>query len=493
MSGRKPIIINGTNPYWIIEAAEAMFDQTSLFETEKFLPTLKFQNTILIMTTLYRFVKISAPSQSGKTTTAEILGAVLAYAFPGSKGLILSTEQDQSKRLLLDVKEKLIQCHKVPELRSLSVDNDHHLVIKETRSSIRALPHSIKAVTGNPADWIILDEMEKWDKEPAKIYAEALARTGKTGGTLLVISTVDQEGKSDPRSPEGYTGSFFYQMWHTDFVNRKLPEKSTIAARFTYHVSKFLLANIEPIRQEMISANMEPYFRAHYLGIPRKAKGQPCFGSFFKRSIHVKPEQELPINPQETLALCFDPGLEKAAVLMQLDTSVPRLIYLRAYKGDRTQLFETFVQSVHIQVRKAFPNFDVQYFADVASKKVNDQTLVANADIMARITHQYPVMEYQAVIVGIQIIKSFMRMMDGFYISDKCEFIADMFESGLVSKVVNGVATEEYEKDGVWDHLGDSARYPVAYLTGDQSAQSLNQQESYELSMSEHINSVTGY
>lgn len=442
---------------------------------------------------LYRFIKISAPSQSGKTTTAEILGGVLAYAFPGSKGLILSTEQDQSKRLLLDIKEKLIQCHRVPELRELSVDNDHHLVIRETRSAIRALPHSIKAVTGNPADWVILDEMEKWDKEPAKIYAEALARTGKTGGMLLVISTVDQEGKSDPKSQEGYTGSFFYQMWHTDFINRKQLEKATIAARFTYHVSPFLLANIGPIRQELINSNSEPYFRAHYLGIPRKAKGKPTYGDFFKRTMHVQDEQNLPLNAQESLSLCFDPGLNKAAVLMQVDVTVPRLIYLRAYMGDRTQIFEDFVKSVWIRVRRDFPNFDIQMFSDVAAKKLDDQTLIANSDIISRVTYQYPIMQYQEVKTGIQIIKTFMKMVDGFYVSAKCEFIADMFESGLVQKEINGIPQEEYAKDGYWEHLGDCSRYPVAYLTGNQSAQSLGQQESYELSMSEHVNSVTGY
>lgn len=479
----------------MIDAAYAMFDQSHLDPDSQFLPMLPFQEMALIMAALYQYVKMAAPSQSGKTTAAELIAAVCAYAFPGQNTLILSTIEDQAERLRQDIRDKLIKCHKVESLRDCDIDSASSgvLRIKENQSKIIALPHSIQAVTGNPAQTVILDEMEKWDKEPAKIYAEAIARTGKTGGRVFVISSVDLDGSPDPTLPEGYRGSFFYQMLAKDIRSRHDANKDTIAARLTYHVSPFLLKNIDKIKKEIVSSAGIQYYNAHYLSIPRKAAGKAVFDGFFKRSMHVVQEQDVPLNANEPLFLCFDPGLTKAAVLGQLDPIGVRLIYLRCWMGDRTQLFQDFVKSVCIQTRRQFPHFEIQYFADVAAKQENNQTNLSNADIIGQITGQYPVVQYQLIAPGVQSIKSFMKRVDGFYISHLCDFLPDAFESGLVAKETRGVPQEEWVKDGHWEHPGDAARYPVHYLTGGYSADALSQSGAYELSAPMNVDPLTGY
>lgn len=491
------LVIDGTNPFWLLDAAYTMFDQSTLEEPLRFMePMLQFQETLLIMAALYQYVKAAAPSQSGKTTAAEILAATCAYAFPGQNTLILSTIEDQSERLRQDIRDKLIKCHRVEENRELTIDSasEGKLKLKCNGSQIIALPHSIKALTGNPAQTVILDELEKWDKEPAKIYAEAVARTGQTGGRVFVISSVDTDGEEDLSQPQGYRGSFFYQMLKKDWKNRANPEKPTIAARFTYHVSPFLMNNIDKIRQEVISTTGEQYFNAHYLSKPRKAAGKAIFDGFFKRDVHVRPEAEVPLNPNEPLFLCIDPGLNKAAVLGQLDPDHARLMYLRCWMAKADVLFGDFVQSVMIRARKAFPHFEIQYFADFAAKQQNNQTNLANADIIATITGQYPAFKYQHIAPGIQAMKSFMKRVDAFYVSDQCAILADAFESGLVAKEVRGVTQEEWVKDGHWEHPGDAARYPVLILCGGYSADALAASGGYAESVhNPGADPITGY
>ena len=496
------ITINGINPFYLVQSADTLFDQTHLSEHERFLPLYRFQKTILILAALYRFIKVAAPSQSGKTTTAELLGALMAYAYPGDNTLILSTRQEQSERLLRDIRNKLIKRCRVPELQKLSRDSSTILEIEQSRSQIIALPHSINALTGNPARVVILDEMEKWDKEPAKIYAEAVARTGKTGGQVIVISSVDAEGHRDNKSPEGYRGSFFHYTWQETFKDRRNPNKDAVAARFTYHTSPHLAQskNIEALKKEM-EAQGPGYFEAHYLCIPRKVKGRAVFENDFKKDIHIKSDSDLAnkLNPYEFLFVSFDPGLYKACVVGQLDPDAPRLIYLRAYLADREQTFEAFVKSCYIKVKKEFASYDILLFSDIAGKQENRQTGETDIQVIEQIFQGYTVYaEYQhreslTKTTGIKIMRSFMHQVDGFYVSEKATLIIDALNSGLVNDERGGITLDIYKKDGYWDHIGDAARYPVYSLTGGMLATTLSNSQAFEVSYNPYANPVTGY
>ena len=476
-----PTVDGHSNPFHLVETAYLLFDQEKLFDAEKTMPMMRFQETILILMTLYKNLKVKAPSQSGKTTIAELLAATIAVTFPGSRTLILSTVEDQSKRLLLDIDEKFIQCCKLEELRKLEINSSTQLKLAANKSSIKALPHSIKAVTGNPADYIILDEIGKWDKDPGKIYAEAVVRTAKTGGSILSISAIDNEGFADDQTPEGFRGGFYDYIWTSDWVQRRTPDDSNAAAiNFTYHVSPYLVKNHDRIKRELKKAG-RGYYEAHMLGVPRKSSGVPIFQNTFKPDIHVVEDEVVreKINPQQPLFLCFDPGNNKAAVLGQLDPVGVRLTYLRAWMDLDTQFFGDFVKSVWMQVNREFAEYGIDLFADTASKQTNSITDTTFANIIQAETGEYPIMEYQHVEPGITLMESFMKRVDGFFVSTKANLLIDAFSTGLVRQErLSGGGEKKYllayKKDGFYEHVGDAARYPVHILTNGQSAQSLS-------------------
>lgn len=487
--------LNNVNPYWLLDATEAMYDQTSLHENERTIPLHKFQQTMLVLMAIYQFTKTTAPSQSGKTTTAGLAGASMAYAFPGRTTLILSTIDDQSERVLRDIKTKYIQCHRIPECRELTVDNSTTLQLACNNSKIIALPHSLKALTGNPAQNLILDEIAKWDKEPDQIYAEAIARLGATGGNLAAISTFNGESIPDPKAPGGYRGSFYHRIWKIDWDNRRNPNKNAVAVNFTYHVSPHLVRNYDKLRDEMLkSGKGQQYVDEHYLGKARKSSGQSIFEDSFDRNDHVRPDEKIPLDHNQPLFLCFDPGLNKAAVLGQLDIHTPRLVYLRSFRGTRAQTLAAFVKAVWDQVRREWRGYWFQTYADVASRKQNDQTGEQDAEVISKITGLYPDTEYQHIEPGVQAMRSFMHRRQGFYVSDKATWLIDALESGLVHDESRGLQKDKWKKDGYYEHVGDAARYPVIIITGGSVADVLEDQfSSVEIASNPYANPYTGY
>lgn len=426
-----------------------------------------------MLATMYRNLKIKAPSQSGKTTFSEILAATVAITSPGSKILILSTNESQSQRLLEDIEQKLIKQCRVPEYRNLSTASQSLLQLAENNSTIKAVPHSIRAVTGNPADLVILDEIAKWDKAPDKIYAEAVVRTGQRGGRVVAISAIDEEGMKDDKVPSGFRGSFYDFIWTEDWLGRK-ESKDNAAVNFSYHVSPYLTNNHDVIKRELQKAG-KGYYEAHMLGVPRKSSGMPVFQSTFKPDIHVKTDEEIAglLNPQSSLFLCFDPGKNKAAVLGQLDPFQVRLVYLRAWIDLDTQFFGEFVKSVWLKSLKEFAGFHIDVYADTASKQTNSMVDDTYAKIIQAETGVYPIMEYQHVDPGIMAMESFMRRVDGFYVSTGAPLLIDALSTGLVRQERAGQYLTAYKKDGFYEHVGDCARYPVLHITSGYSAQSL--------------------
>ena len=439
-----------------------MFDQSTIHPDRRTLPLRPFQKAILAATTQYNFVNVYAPSQSGKSTAATVLAATLMYEFPGIPILILSTREEQAARLLEDIRENYLTKHRVPELRKLDPkggDSSTTLKLLYSQSKIIALPHSMKALTGNPAQFIILDEMARWDKDdPQTIYAEAVARMGdKRNFMLLNISTFHGESIIDPTSPTGYRGNFFHYKWNQSWLNRRKPEQNAASLRFTYHVSENLKHNIAPIKQEMCKTKSgEALFNEHYMGIPRKVGGLAIFGSDFDERAHVVPDNKILelLNPNEPVFLCVDPGYRmKAAVLGQLDPDHPRLLYIRAWTATDSTL-SPFLDSVIMKTRRLLPGWDVFYMMDVAANQVNEQTDTTNAEVMAAKVGYMPVMQRQRREPGVSIMKSYMQRRDAFFISEHpdCKILVDAFNGGAVCEERNGIPTGAYAKDGYYEH-----------------------------------------
>lgn len=457
------ILPNGSNPYALYDLANMMFDHSTIAEEERAFPLLNFQKTLLVLMTQYRFLQFQAPSQAGKTTIAALISALTMYAYPGCQVLFLSTIEEQAQKVLEKLREVFIKRCNVPSLRELSTDSADKLQLAETNSKFLALPHSIKALTGNPARLVILDEFAKFDRSPALIEAEAIARTGKTGGQVLKISTLFGEGYSDPKSPMGFKGNYFHYLLQRAQENRRNEKKVSISASFTYKVSPYLVANLPAIKDDILQkgGNMA-YFNEHYLGIPRKTIGNPVFAEDYSEKDHYRPDKEVPLNSLLPLFVSFDPGLTKACVVGQVDTNKLRLVYLRAYKGDRTETFEEFVKKCWAKVRKAFPHWALDVHCDVAGRRQNDQTLQTYTAIISNITNQFPTTLYQNIEPGIQILRSFMHRRDGFYVSHEASWLHNAFLHGLIYKPPSTTGAQEvYVKDGDFEHVGDACRYPV--------------------------------
>lgn len=397
------------------------------------------------------------------------------YEYPGVNILILSTREEQTVRILTNIRENYIKCHRVPELRILDPkggDSSTLLRLKHSKSNVLALPHSMKALTGNPAQFIILDEMGYWDKEdPREIYAQAIARMGdKRDFMLYTISTLNGESIDDPTHPMGYRGSFFHYKWNQPWMRRNDPNKEAASFRFTYHVSPNLVHNIETIKAEILRmpGGSIDLFNELYLAIPRKVVGKAIFGNDFDASSHVLPDSKLMemLNQDEPLFLCVDPGYrKKVAVLGQIDPNFPRLIYLRAWHATDTTLAQ-FMDQIKMKLQRTAPGWDVTYFMDVAGKQVNEQTGKTNGEIMAAKLGYMPIMKKQAIEPGIEIMRGFMQRRNAFFISDHpdCRMLVEALETGLVCQERNGVVLGVYRKDGLYEHFGDAARYPVYYL-----------------------------
>lgn len=489
--------INTINPFYRIQTAYQLFDQSKLPEDDRCLPLYRFQETILTLSTLYNYIKVHAPSQSGKTSIAELLAAIVAYEYPGCNIMLLSTKSELSEKLLREVKEKFIQCCRVERLRELKVDAVDELVIKANGSRIMAVPHSIKAIRGWPLKLLINDEIEEWDHEPDKIYAEGVARMGKTAGQIINISSVGLEGKADAR--HGFQGSFFYYDWKRTHDQNRKNDKNAVAIGFTYHASPHLVKNIDKIKEEIkIGRKGRGYFESHYLGIPRKAEGLPTFYDSFSYKDHVQPDEVTAdkLNPNEPLFLCFDPGLSKAAVLGQLDVDAPRLLYLRNFlsiSGDG-KTWEDFCKEVLIKVNKEFSKYYIQLYMDVAGNKKNDQTYETNKNILYQISGQMPIAQWQNIEPGIEVMKSFMKTRDGFYVSQKASLVIDALESGLVCEERNGIPQVRYAKDGYYEHIGDCCRYPAHSITGGLNAASFpGYYQEVSLEVNQYVDPRTGY
>lgn len=459
--------VNGADPFYLCKMARVLFDQSDLPPAERFFPLMRFQDTALMLAAMYRFIKITAPSQSGKTSIAELIAALSAFAYAGQNVLILSTKEDQAARLLRDIKNKLIERTRVPELRLLSKDTTTELELAVNRSKIIALPHSIKALTGTPAGLVILDEVGKFDKDPEVIEAEAIARLGRTHGQLLEISTFFGEGVPDSLSPKGYRGSYYHYAFQREFANRSDPDKHSVAANFTLRVNPWL-NNQEPALREEMKKMGPGFFEEHYLGIARKAAGVGCFANQFNRKAHVKSDAEIAplLNPNIELCLSFDPGLRAGAVLLQIDLDIPRVIALRSWISDGKTVFEQWVRSVWMKVRKEFGRYDVLTFCDVAGNQQNRQTYETDIEVISRITGQYPISIYQKTAPGVQIIKSFLKLTDGFITSENNVLLNEGLEGGCKERMVNNIPQGEYEKDGYYEHIMDPFRYAVFIQTG---------------------------
>ena len=470
------VTYNGINPYYLLDAANCLFDHSVLSPSERCIPLLRFQETIILLITVFRIVHIVAPSQSGKTTVAEIIAFVWAVCYPGSRILILSSTEEQANRLLDDIKVKFMATVVLDEFELTDKDNTRYLRLSANRSTIKALPHSIKAVTGNPADLVICDEMGIWSEskgshdDPASIYAECLVRTGRTGGKILNISTFRGEGKPDRTADKGYVGNFFNYLWNEVFKTKGNADKESIAVKFNVTVNPYLLKNLPALTEELKKLGKgEEYVREHYWNEPRKSAGSPLFRAEFRREYHIKPHTEIiahKLNPDHPLFLCFDPGLKKAAVLGQADLDHPRLIYLEAWLHDEQTSPQNMIKSIYGYCLRAYPDFFIQIFCDVAGRKKNDQTYLSWEEIIYHETNQWPTSKYQHISPGIQLMKGFMRRVDGFYVSDKAPLLIDAFETGLVRHTQASIEQEFYMKDGYWEHVGDAARYPPYFLFG---------------------------
>lgn len=461
--------INGRNPFYRVHAIESMFDQSKLPPEHRTLPLRRFQKSVIALASQYRFANVYAPSQSGKSTGGTALAAELMYEYPGINILILSTTEDQAARLLIAIRNNYIKCHREPLARELDPkggDSSTLLRLKHTGSSILALPHSMKALIGNPARFILFDELAAWDKEdPAEMYAQGVARTGDKGGSILSISTFKGEGLPDPTVPRGYRGNYFHHKWAQTYAQRRDPNKTSVSLLYNLNVSPNLARDQKIIKAEM-DKEQPGLFEEHYMGVPMKRSGRAIFGTDFERKTHVTPDAQMPISPDYPLFLCFDPGYNMAAaVLGQLNEDVPSLMYLRSWTGKKQTVSE-FIDSVLIKVKRQFPNFEILYFMDVAGRGHNDQTGTTNISVLASKIGYNPITQKQNIEPGVEIMRSFMRRRNGFYISDHkdCEILVEALESGLVCEERGGVLQSRYRKDGYYEHPGDAARYPAHYL-----------------------------
>lgn len=467
--------VHGFDPFYRARMAELMFDQSALAGEKKTLPLRPFQRTILAASTMYQFIDIYAPSQSGKTTAVEVLVATLLYEYPGISVLVLSTKDEQSERIIRGVRNQYIKCHKVEELRELDPkggDAADKLILKQSQSTVIAVPHAMRAVTGNPARVVILDEMAYWDKEdPRALYAQAVARTGNFPGFIIVtISTFNGASRIDNEHPDGFVGNFFHHKWSTTFQNRHKRDKSSIAFRFTYHVSENLVKNIDIFRKEAVEKGTMDNFNEHYMGIPRKMPGKLVF-EHFSRDQHVKPDPMVVqmLNPDEPLFLALDPGFTgQGAVLGQVDPRHPRILILRSYLAQKKD-FPQFLDYVLLKVRREFPGWHLMPFIDIQAKQVNDQTAISNADIVYRKMQDYPVMNKYQVEPGIKVMRSYMRLIGGFLCSDHKDnqIFAEAMENA-VAQERNGVFILKYKKDGYYEHIIDPPRYAIHFLTSGQ-------------------------
>ncbi len=451
--------------------AEALFDQSALPIEKRTLPLRPFQRTILATSTLFNFLDIYAPSQSGKTTAVSALASVLLYEYPGVGILILSSREEQAQRIIYDIRNSFIKCHKVKELQDLDPkggDSQSQLRIKQSQSSVIALPHSMRALTGNPARVVLLDEVARWESEdPRVIYSEAVARTGDKPGALIIsISTFNGEGLTDPSHSHGYRGNFFHHHWEQSWLKRKDPNKIRASFRFTYHVSPNLLKTAPTVKAPL-GPMPEELWNEHYMGIPRKVAGAPIFSGFFKPSQHIQKDNQMNINENEPLFICFDPGdVKSAAVIGQLDPTAARLSYLRAYLSEKI-LFQTFVDTVLLKLKRQFPGYDYLFMMDANSDQKTGETPDTFASILANKIGYDPILHRQPIEPGVEIMRSFMKRTDGFQISDhpECAILVEALESGLICAERNGVSLRKYKKDGHYDHVGDAARYPAYYLS----------------------------
>lgn len=464
--------INNQDPFYRSYLTETLFDQSNTPKERQVLPLRPFQQSILALSTLFRFLNINAPSQSGKTTAVEALAATIIYEIPGSQVLILSTREEQAERLIRDIRELFILNNRIPELRKLSRkggDTSDRLELQHNGSSILAVPHSMKAITGNPANVVLLDEVARWDKEePATIYAEAVARTGDRHGQVISISTFNGQGYPDTTQPQGYRGNFFHYLFQKTFPH--IPtHPDTASIRFTYHVSPRLSdpKNHQSLKQELKS--MGPgYYEEHMLGIPRPQTGHALFAQHFDASQHIRSDNKLKelIDENFPLALCFDPGWNRqAAVLAQFIPDRPQILYLRTFIGEKLDLGK-FIDVVLSKVWREFPGFPIQYFMDVAGRQTNKQTGLTDVTILEHKTNQYAYTLKQLVAPGVQLIISYMNKTNGLLISDHPSntILIEAFQS-IPAKLRNDVPQMEYEKEGYLEHPTDCARYILYALS----------------------------
>jgi len=314
---------------------------------------------------------------------------------------------------------------------------------------------------------------------------------------MVTISTFNGASQQDKTQPQGFRGNFFHHKWKTSWDQNHHQNKKSVALRFTYHVSENLKTNINIIRKEMDEKLGPGAFDEHYNGIPRPMVGKRLFGADFDPTHHIRDDvatlQQL--NPDEPLFLCFDPGYTmQAGVLGQLDPDKPRLTYLRAWTATN-KTFGTFIDEVLLKLRRiqALAGWDILFFVDLQAKQANDQTGETNANILFQKTNQYPVMKKRRIEPGVEVMRSYMRLKDGFVCSNHPDnkILADALQNAVATER-KGLFLGTYTQDGYYEHPLDAARYPADFLSNGMAADQTPPQLK-ESSYTVAVSPYTGY
>lgn len=135
--------------------------------------------------------------QSGKSSTAAILGLHQAIFYPGSLILLVSPSMRQSSELFRKVQDSLseLEPNKQPDL----IEDNRLSLVLDNRSRIVSLPSSEATVRGfSGASLIIEDESAR---VPDDLYYAVRPMLAVSGGQLILMST-----------PFGKRGHFFHEF-----------------------------------------------------------------------------------------------------------------------------------------------------------------------------------------------------------------------------------------------------------------------------------------
>lgn len=189
--------------------------------------------------------------------------------------------------------------------------------------------------------------------------------------------------------------------------------------------------------------------------------GKPFFPEF--KEYNIAPKQ-IGYAPGETLYRGWDFGFHRPCVVITRINQYDQWCLVKVILG-KDEGIRQFGNRVRTYCLANFPGATYIDAADVAGTQVTDKNEATSVQILNALGI-YPQTRKQPKMQGAEIIRQKMLMRvdgkTGFIVSPTEQYAIDAFRGGLhypTPREGTQEFKEEYEKDGYYDHFGDSLRY----------------------------------